>query len=85
MWKRLQNKIKELWKDLRQLEASKDKDISNFRHWERLERKYSIRVKRLNVVIELKHRITAIASKVKRYQENNQRQFYRELDQGEEM
>ena len=53
MWKRrLQNKIKELRKDLRELEASKDKDISNFRHCERLERKYSIRVKRLNVVIE---------------------------------
>ena len=71
MWKRrLQNKIKELRKDLSQLEASKDKDISNFRHWERLERKYSIRVKRLNVVIEeLKHRITAIAAKVRRYQE----------------
>ena len=28
-----------LRKDLSQLEASKDKDISNFRHWERLERK----------------------------------------------
>ena len=43
VWKRrLQNKIKELRKDLSQLEASKDKDISNFRHWERLERKYSI-------------------------------------------
>ena len=68
MWKRrLQNKIKELWKDLSQLEASKDKDISNFRHWERLERKYSIIVKRLNVVVEeLKQRITAIASKVRR-------------------
>ena len=53
MWKRrLQNIIKELRKNLSQLEASKDKDISNFRHWERLERKYSIRVKRLNVVIE---------------------------------
>ena len=37
MWKRLQNKIKELRKDLSQLEASKDKDISNFRHWRRLE------------------------------------------------
>ena len=59
MWKRrLQNKIKELRKDLSQLEASKDKDISNFRHWERL-----------NVVIgELKQRITAIAAKVRRYQ-----------------
>ena len=53
MWKRrLQNKIKEPKKDLSQLEASKEKGISNFRHCERLERKYSIRVKRLNVVIE---------------------------------
>ena len=53
MWKRrLKNKIKVLRKDLSQLEALKDKDISNFRHWERLETKYSIRVKRLNVVIE---------------------------------
>ena len=70
IWKRrLQNKIKELRKDLSQLEASKDKGIS-FRHWERLERKYSIRVKRFNVVIEeLKQRITAIAAKVRRYQE----------------
>ena len=33
MWKRrLQNKIKELRKDLSQLEASKDEGISNFRH-----------------------------------------------------
>ena len=53
MWKRrLQNKIKQLRKELSQLEASKDKDISNFRYWERLERKYSIRLKRLNVVNE---------------------------------
>ena len=98
MWKRrLQNKIKELRKDLSQLEASKDKGVSNSRHWERLERKYSIRVKRLNVVVEeLKQRITAIAAKVRRYQgrvdiyrqnrlfQNNQRQFYSELDQEEE-
>ena len=70
MWKRrLQNKIKELRKDLSQLEASKDKGISNFRHWEILERKYSITVKRLNFVIEeLKQRTTAIATKVSRYQ-----------------
>ena len=89
MWKRrLQNKIKELRKDLSQLEALKDKDISSFKHWERLQRKYSIRVKRFNVVIEeLKKRITAIAAKVRRYQrlfENKQRQFYGELDQEEE-
>ena len=94
MWKRrLQNKIKEFKKDLSQSEASKDKGISNFRHWERLKRKYSITIKRLNVVIEeLKLRITTIAAKVRRYQErvdnyrqnrlfeSNQRQFYRELD-----
>ena len=63
----------------------------------KIRKKYSIRVKRLNVVIEeLKQRITAIAAKVRRYQgwvdsyrqnslfENNQGQFYRELDQEEE-
>ena len=97
MWKRrLQNKNKELRNDLSQLEVSKDKDISNFRRWERLERKYSVRIKRLNVVIEeLKQRITAIAAKVRRYQgridsqrqnrlfEKYQRQIYRELDQEE--
>ena len=44
MWKRrLLNKIKELRKDLSQLEASKDKGVSNFRHWEILNRKYSIK------------------------------------------
>ena len=93
----MQNKIKGLRKDLSQLEALRNKDVGNFRHWERLERKYTIRVKILNVVIkELKQRITAIAAKVRRYQgqvdsyrqnrlfENNQRQFYRELDQEKE-
>ena len=66
----MQNKTKELKKDLSQLEASKDEDISNFRHWEILERKYSIKVKRLNVVIEeLKQKITAIVAKVRRYQQ----------------
>ena len=70
IWKRrLQNKIKKLRKDVSQLEASKDKDISNFRHWERLERKYSVRVKRLNAAIEeLKQKITTISAKVRRYQ-----------------
>ena len=66
MWRRgLQNKTKELRNDLSQLEALKD----NFRYSERLKRKYSIRVKRLNVVTEeLKQRITAIAAKVRKYQ-----------------
>ena len=40
MWKRrLQNKIKELRKDLSQLEALKDKDISNFRHLGKIRKK----------------------------------------------
>ena len=53
MWRRrLQNKIKELRKDLSQLESSKDKEVSNVRHWQTLERKYSIRVKTLGVAIE---------------------------------
>ena len=68
--RRLQNKIKELRKDLSQLESSKDKEVSNVRHWQTLERKYSIRVKTLGVVIEeLQQRILAIAAKVRRYQE----------------
>ena len=71
MWiRRLQNKIKELRKDLSQLESSKDKEVSNARHWQTLERKYSIRLKTLNVIIEeLKQRIVAIAAKVRSYQE----------------
>ena len=90
---KLQNKIKELRKDVSQLEASKDKDISNFRHWERLKTKSSIRLKRLNVAIEeLKKRITDIAANVRSIRdgwiatglENNQRKVYRELDQEEE-
>ena len=66
MWRRrLQNNIKELRKELSQLESSKDKEVSNGRHWQTLERKYSIRVKTLGVVIEeLKQRIVAIAAKV---------------------
>ena len=69
IWRRsLQNKIKELRKDLSQLESSKNKEGSNLRHWQTLERKYSIRVKALGVVIEeLKQRILAIAAKVRRY------------------
>ena len=98
MWRRrLQNKIKELGKGLSQLELSKDKKVSNLTHWQTLERKCSIRSKILGIVIEeLKQRIVAIAAKVRRYQErvekfrqnrmfqNNQRQFYRELNQERE-
>ena len=64
------------------------------RHWQTLERKHSIRAIIFGVAIEeLKQRIVAIAVKVRRYQErvdrfrqnrmlqNNQRQFYGELNQ----
>ena len=95
LWRRrLQNKIKELRKDLSQLESSKDEEVSNVRRWQTLERKCSIKLKTLSVVIEeLKQRVVAIAAKVRRYQErvdrfsqnrmfqNYQRQFYRELNQ----
>ena len=66
MWRRrLQNKIKEMRKDLNQLESSKDKERSNVRHWQTLERKYSIRVKTLGVVIkEMKQRIVPISAKL---------------------
>ena len=35
-------KIKKLSKDLSQLEALKGKDISNFRHWARLEKNIAL-------------------------------------------
>ena len=92
--RRLENEIKELKKGKSHLESSKHKEVSNVRHWQTLERKYSIRLKTLSVVIEeMKQRIVTIAAKVRRYQErvdrfrqnrmfqNNQRQFYRELNQ----
>ena len=49
------------------MESSKDKEVSNARHWQTSERKYSIRVKTLGVVIEeLNQRIVAISGKVRR-------------------
>ena len=57
-------------KELSQLESSKDREVTNIRHWQTLERKYSIRVKTLGLVTEeMKERIVAIAAKVRRYQE----------------
>ena len=53
MWRRkLRNKIKKLRKNLSQLESSKDKEVSNLRHGQTLERKYSITLKTLSVVTE---------------------------------
>ena len=71
MWRRrLKNKIKQVRKDLSQLESSKDKEVKDVKHWQTLERKCSIRVKTLGVVIEgLKQRIVAIAAKVRMYHE----------------
>ena len=42
---RLQNKIKELKKDLSQLELSKDKELGYVWHWQTIERTYSIAAK----------------------------------------
>ena len=71
IWRRrLQNRIKEQRKDLSQLESSKDKEVSNVRHWLTLEGKCSIRLKTLGVVVEeLKQRMVALAAKVRSYQE----------------
>ena len=95
MWRRrLESKIKGLRRDLSQLEAVRSKEVGSLRQWGRLERKYDVNRKTLKVVIEeLKQRVTATAAKIRRYQgridrfrqnrlfQNNQRQFYRELDQ----
>ena len=45
--RRLLNKIKELLKDLSQLELSKDKKVSNVRHWKTLERKIQCQTKNI--------------------------------------
>ena len=92
-WRCFQNKIKQLWKDLSRLESSKDKEVSNLKHWH-TERKYSITVIALAATIEeLRQRIIAIPEKVRKYQEradwfkqnrmfqDNQMQFYGELNQ----
>ena len=66
MWRRrLRNNIKELGKDLSQLESSKGEEVSNISHSQTLHRKYSIRIKALGVVIEeLKQSIVAITPKL---------------------
>ena len=50
--RKLQNKIKDVRTDISQLESSKDKEVCNVKHWQILEKKYSIRSKTLGVVIE---------------------------------
>ena len=80
--------LQEFLTDLSQLKLSSDKEVSNVRHWQILEKKYSVRVKILGFVIEeLKQRIVVITAKIRRYQErvdkfrqnrmlqNNQRQL----------
>ena len=55
IWKRrLQNNMKEFRKDLSLLEASKDKGISNFRHWEILEKKKNIALDKRDLMLLLK-------------------------------
>ena len=48
MWRRrLQNKIKELRKDLNQLESSKDKEVSNVRHCQTLGKEIQYYIKNI--------------------------------------
>ena len=58
--------MKELRKDLSQLESSRGKEVSIIRHWQTLERKCSVRLKTLGVIEELKQRIVANAGCIKK-------------------
>ena len=48
----MEEEVTELRIDLSQLEPSKNKEVSNVRRWQTLERKYSIRIKILGTVNE---------------------------------
>ena len=65
IWRgRLQNKIKKLRKELRQVESSKGKDVSNVFHWQTLDKKTSIRVKTLLLLKSLKKSLLTFLSAV---------------------
>ena len=94
-WKvRLQRKEQEIRKDLSKVVESKGRNVEDPMRI-RLERKYKIKVKGFDVVIEeLKQDLKAIRQKIKRFTDrveqfnqnrlfvNNQRQFYRNLQGG---
>lgn len=68
----MENKTKELWNNLGQLEAAKCKETGNPRQQQILEKKLDIRMKISKVVIEeLKQRVAAFAAKFRRCQERS--------------
>ena len=93
-WKRrIDEKIKELRKDLSRILNMKQGKLRKGGQEEKLERKYSVRKKGVDVAIEeLKQRITAKAAKMKRYEgrinqfrqnklfQNNQKTLFEELE-----
>ena len=97
-WKRrLEGKLKELNRDLDFVNILLEKRNTKKKHKERLERKYNIRRKRLNIVREeMKQQIKTAGAKIKRfhsrikqYQQNrmfvkNQEQFFQRLNNEEE-
>ena len=93
-WKRrLENKTKELNKDLGHINSLIEKERLKYKARKRLENKYKIKQKSLTLVREeIKQRIKATTGKIKRYDnrisqyqqnrtfKNNQGQFYRDLE-----
>ena len=97
-WKRrLEGKLTELIRDLDFVKNLLDKRNIKKKYKDRLERRYNVRRKRLNIVREvMKQRIKAVGAKIKRfnsrinqYQQsrmfvNNQGQFFHRLNNEEE-
>ena len=77
MWRRrLEIKIKELWRELGQLEEVKNKETRNPRQWKILEKKFDVRMKISKVAIEeLKQRVPAFAAKFRRCQERPKNRY----------
>ena len=96
-WKRrLKNKIEKMRKELSRLDRWKKQEIRNQRLKEEMKKKYQMKNKSIEVLIEeLKQRITANAMKVKRYEarteqfiqnrlfETNQKKLFQRLEKNE--
>ena len=96
-WKRrLKNKIEKMRKELSRLDRWKKQEIRNQRLKEEMKKKYQMKNKSIEVLIEeLKQRITANAMKLKRYEarteqfiqnrlfETNQKKLFQRLEKNE--
>ena len=96
-WKRrLKNKIEKMRKELSRLDRWKKQEIRNQRLKEEIKKKYQMKNKSIEVLIEeLKQRITANAMKLKRYEarteqfiqnrlfETNQKKLFQRLEKNE--